>query len=221
MIQLKNIWPLKLFYRERPKNWPHQIIDFLYQHYTEAETELNRFLYEKLHLSDTNTTQKDKIKELLNNLQEKGYLKWKANKVEINEQGGEQVVADMTYDFHAKPNLGLKDARLEARLTLTGLDYAIELKRERQKHRTYMISTPASLAFALLAFLVSLLTFIRSCNQEDKEAPKVEIRLHQDQQKTIPETTKMQDASRLYQEGHSTILQDYAKSGGTQRKTNK
>lgn len=165
------------FYKKsETKNWPHQIIDFLYQHYTEAETELNNFLYTDLQLDKSNTTHKDKIKELLDRLQDKQYLTWKANKTAINEKGEEYVVSDFTKEFHELPGLGLKDARLEAQLTLDGLDYAIELKRERQKHRIYKYSTPMSVLFAALAFSVSLMTYLRGCDQSN-QSQQIQLQL--------------------------------------------
>lgn len=159
--------------KSETKNWPHKIVDFLYKRYSETWTELNRFFYSELKLEKHNTTHKDKIRELLDQLEEKGYLQWIANK--MNDQN--QVI-DPYYrgTFKEIKDGGLEAARIEARLTLDGLDYAIGLERERQKHTIYKWATPSGALFAFLAFSISLLTYLRGCNAKaDDPPPKVEV----------------------------------------------
>ena len=154
-----------LFKKPETKNWPHEIVNFLYNHYSETTTELNRFLYTKLKLEKHNTTHKDKIRELLDQLEEKGYITWIANKM---DDKGNSIDAKYRETFKNITNDGLDTARVEARLTLDGLDYAIELEREKIKHTIYKYSTPMSVMFAALAFGVSLMTYLRGCEQSNQ-----------------------------------------------------
>lgn len=160
-----------IFKKLETKNWPHEIIDFLYRNYSETWTELNKFFYTKLKLEKHNTTHKDKVRELLDQLEEKGYLKWIANKMNDKNQS---IDSNYRETFRNITNDGLDAARVEARLTLEGLDYAIELRRERQKHKIYKWATPLGTAFAFLAFTISLMTFLRG---RDEKCPLQPIQL--------------------------------------------
>ena len=192
--------------KEKPKNWPHLIIDFLYQHYSETYTELNDFLYSDLKLEKHNTTHKDKIRELLDEMEAKKYIIWIANL--MDRKTNRSTNAQYRETFKGITNDGLDAARIEARLTLDGLDYAIELRRDRQKHRYFLTSTPVALVLSILAFGVSIwTTFIKPTG---KPAPqKIELL----QSDTIP----IQIVPETLQNGHtlppnhSTNLPDLAK----------
>jgi len=154
--------------KSETKNWPHVIIDFLYKKYSETWTELNNFLYNNLNLSDNNTTHKDKIKDILNSLKDKGYLNWKVIKLKDDGTWEKDHYED---EFQKLPGLTLKNHRVEAQLTIDGLDYAIELEREKQKHNIYKFSTPTSVVFAVLAFAVSFMTYLRGCDGCSQQRP--------------------------------------------------
>lgn len=162
------------------KNWPHQLIKFLYDSYAEAPTSLNMYVYDHWGMKPDNTTHKDNLKTLLDTLHDAGYLTWKVIKVEGDGKYDKWIKDNYQHQFKTEPGLVLLNHRVEAMLTIKGLDYAIELEREKQQHAAYMISTPTSLVFAALAFLISLFTFIRgcSCNQKkEKELPSINIRI--------------------------------------------
>lgn len=156
------------------KNWPHKIIGFLYDHYSETTTELNRFCYEKLEMSNDNTTHKDKLKDILIALEEKQYITWKVIETDLD---GNWINANYKESFIKEPQLTLRKMRVEAQLTIDGLDYAIELERERIKHNIYIVATPLGTLFAFLAFTVSFATCINNCSKTEQQAPKVEVLL--------------------------------------------
>jgi hypothetical protein len=184
--------------KSETKNWPHEIINFLYKHYSETWTELNRFLYTELKLEKHNTTHKDKIRELLDQLEDKGYLKWIANNMNDKNQS---IDANYRETFKNITDEGLDAARIEARLTLDGLDYAIELEREKQKHNIYKWATPLGTFFAFLAFFVSLLTYIRGCNTNaNGQASNVEIQLSEQE----PQTPKS-SGTKLHKDSMRTL----------------
>jgi hypothetical protein len=149
-----------------------------------------------------NTTDKDNLKTLLDTMQDAGYLTWKVIKVEGDGKYDKWIEDNYQDKFHTEPHLFLINHRVEAKLTIKGLDYAIELEREKQKHKTYMISTPASLVFAALAFLISAMTFIRGCkcNQKtEKEIPSVNISIQSPQlDPTLPKPTQPPTVRRSF-----------------------
>lgn len=153
----------RLFKKIETKNWPHQIINFLYEHYGESYTELNRFLYEELNFESNNTTHKDNIKTLLIDLDSEGYVKWKVILMDEDYKTWKQD--NYQEEFQKLPHLTLKNHRVEARLTIKGLDYAIELNRERQKHNIYKITTPLSTFFALTAAIMGIANY-KGCQKQ-------------------------------------------------------
>jgi len=182
--------------KSETKNWPHEIIDFLYKHYSETWTELNRFLYEKLKLLDDNTTHKDKIKELLIALDKEGYLKWKVIKL---KDDGTWEKDHYEEEFKTLSHLTFKNHRVEAQLTIDGLDYAIKLEREREQHES-IITTNNSVRgtntktwiIAALAAIFAALTFFKGCEEDRQyksQLNKLKEQL-QDSSRQIRETFK-------------------------------
>jgi hypothetical protein len=159
------------------KNWPHQILETLRVHYSETTTDLTRFSTETLKISKDNRIKSEKIKDLLIFYEEKKYLTWKVlkNHPNINLTGNKEFwKSDPEYKkYFGTHHKGIDETfannRVEAQLTPDGLDYAIELYRERQKHKIYKYSTPMSVMFAALAFSISLMTYWRGCDQKNQQ----------------------------------------------------
>ncbi|MCX6320107.1 MAG: hypothetical protein NTW29_22700 [Bacteroidetes bacterium] len=185
-------------FKRRPKikNWPHDILDYLLREYTEVPTYLNTFLYNELKLGKKDNRVKDKIKEILDLLRDKEYITWVAYSYWIDENGNPHTKDDVTYDFHTKPGMVLNDVRIEAHLTIDGLEHAIELRRDRQKHSYFLFVTPFSILLSLSALGLSIwTTFIKP--KEKPTIQKIEL--------TASDTIPIQPIQRMPQNGHTLL----------------
>ncbi len=157
---------------KQPKinNWPYAIIEELLDKYGESESGLSRFLIETVGIPKHDLVRVKKIKAILENLKNEGILTWKAAQWE--KLGDTENWDWSNKDFfmallgnEEREKIGnLERTRVEAQLTLKGLDYATKLiqankqyesviKTNKFSRRNYIITpTLAFLTLCITAF---------------------------------------------------------------------
>lgn len=162
------------------KNWTHDTIERLRLDYSESDTDLTRFFLEKFSsYGNEELTKAKKAKELLIEFEEKGLIKWKVGKQQKDATGQlthyefDDGVVSINYSQNYKgwkSNFGkanvhqeetLLNNRVEARLTIDGLDYAIKVRRERIQYRIFLYTAIATAIFTGLAALFSGLQYYK------------------------------------------------------------
>jgi len=219
------------------KNWTHDIIENLRENYSETHTELNRFIIDRFGIKADDLTKAGKIAEILNDYDKKGYLNWKVGKITPTHEGEFEYEWDEGLKPHEEAAMGaypdsymgfkgykkyfgttfkgqdlnLKDYRVEAKLTIEGLDYAIELKREKVKYWFLLATGVLSTIFALTAAVMSIANFKKK--SDIPLAPPAQVILLPTQQispTTLPDTSK-KTIQHLLQSPDKKILSASAK----------
>jgi len=148
------------------KYLPHQILKFLSDNYSDNTIELNDFLADKLLIYNGDTFKAKKLKIFLNELEVKEYIVWE---VQRRLPGFDFDTPDPEFKKYLgeKDNRGVEQSMLNnkvfSKLTATGIDYVLSMDRLRQQHNIYKWATPLAVIFACLAFVVSLLNYLRGC----------------------------------------------------------
>lgn len=159
------------------KNWPHEIILFLLDHYSETTTELNRFCKDNLLIPERDLNAASKIRDVLNNYQKADLLTWKAM---IKQQDGSWDIYGANKDNFGTSstegkNLDFITYRIEAQLTIKGLDYALSIKTGNESHdsviKTNRVSRRTSVLSAIFAGLAAWGTIwgLISQNKQNEE----------------------------------------------------
>lgn len=164
------------------KNWPHEIILFLLDHYSETTTELNRFCKDNLLISETDLNAASKIRDVLNNYQKADLLTWKAM---IKQQDGRWDIYGANKDNFGTvstdgKHLDFITYRIESQLTIKGLDYALSIKTGNESHESVLVTNRISrrsglwsAIFAGLATLGTIGGLISQYTQNEKVQEKL------------------------------------------------
>lgn len=162
------------------KNWTHDTIERLRKDYSESDTDLTRFFLEKFSSYGNQELNKAmKAKELLIEFEEKGLIKWKVGKQQLDQSGNKSAYEYDNGEIDLPEYQGYKgwkvvfgksnvhqeetllNNRIEARLTIDGLDYAIKLRRERWQYKIFLYTAIATAVFTGLAALFSGLQYYK------------------------------------------------------------
>lgn len=122
------------------KNLPHEIILLLYSHSSDVETNtvLNK-LINNSNIGRTEEVKAQKLRNILESLGAKDYLEWQVAKDGPGLEGFYTPMESYKTNF-AKGNETLLNNHISAHLTPTGLDYAIDIDRQRIQHRNNNIA---------------------------------------------------------------------------------
>lgn len=167
-----------LLYIRQMKNLPHEIILALSKsYYTEKpKIELN-YLFKSFNTSSTDKVRVTQIKEILNILESKNYLKWNPA---FKLQNSDKYLSDGGFDTDFKSNLGsgakdaankLDEIKFMAILTPLGVDYAIDIERKRVEQRNNNLA----IWIAASAFFLSAIGLFREIIQDKQKQDKVLI----------------------------------------------
>ena len=150
------------------KNWPHQIIIFLLNNYSETTTDISTFCVKTLGIDGDDLNVSNKIKVLLYSFERKQFLTWK---ILINKDGkwDDSLEKNIFGTDYEGIKCNLNHVRVEAQLTLEGLDYALTLDKGNSEH-TSLIKTNSylrnsNLAYAVFSGLLLVVTAFQTYNQ--------------------------------------------------------
>ncbi len=191
------------------KNWPHEIILFLLDHYSETTTELNRFCKDNLLITETDLNAASKIRDILNNYEKANLLIWKA--MIKNQEGRWEIYGANKDYFGTVSNEGKKldfiTYRIEAQLTIAGLDYSLAIKAGNESHKSAIITNKISRRSGIWsAFFAgaTVLATIWSLFNQNTQNEKVQERLLElqnrlkilEQKKPIPQPSPNSDVPK-------------------------
>ncbi|MBY0481870.1 MAG: hypothetical protein K2Q21_10970 [Chitinophagaceae bacterium] len=184
------------------KNWTHDIIEELRDKYSETSTDLTRFFQEKFKIEKTDLVKAKKMKDLLVDFEGKRYITWKVGKMQLDGEG-----KPSTYEWDEggitpyrgwKNNFGtnsgkqdetLANNRIEAQLTIDGLDYAIKLKRDKNQFQIFKWTGIATAVFTGIAAIFSIANYFKEVPPINvKGLDTISLRIQQLQSKLQPQT---------------------------------
>jgi len=147
------------------ENFQFDILEELFLRYGATETDLSRFTEDKLKVANNDLVKTRHVRSALVDLEARGLITWKVDK--RTSKNGEPATyhwdnPQYKVDFGETANgdnQTFGNNRVEARLTPTGLDYAISIVRGKQIHEStlstnkFMIWFTGAITFATVVTL--------------------------------------------------------------------
>lgn len=167
-------------------NWPYAILGELLKQYGESPTDLSRFLADTVGIPKDDVVRANKIKTILNYLQDENYLTWEAVRWLKKPDGWENWDWDnkASYKiwFGSETRIGdiidkgtLGNTRIEGHLTMKGLEFATNIVRSEQLHSstiaTNKVAIGSGIAAAIFAGLTVFVSTLQYCNQPKSISP--------------------------------------------------
>jgi hypothetical protein len=113
------------------QNWPYAILEEILENYGESETDISRFLKDEIKIPGNDIVRALKVKDLLNQFESNGILSWKVcQRAKLPDGTFNWDWGNKEYykeNFGVSQTGGLDINRVEARLTLEGLEYATKI----------------------------------------------------------------------------------------------
>lgn len=177
--------------------FPHSLMIFLLREYGSADRSvlLNEFVI-KSNIGNDDKIKTIKLKEILTRFELDGYLTWTASKEDENKLfKSEAIYKEDSILYDENP---LVNYHINATLTIKGIDYAINLLRNKEEFESTILTNKFSRRniIATLLFTVIITGIqIDSCHRETLRDNREQHRLDLD---SIEQARRFEDHSRFY-----------------------
>ena len=163
------------------KNLPHDIIlEAFKTRYSNSPKASLDHLFTKFSNGTSEKMKSELIKEILDALQNKGYLKWYVSRRNNNKEPfiwNETFKDDFANEKSPYCFYDLKDTHISASLTPDGIDYALDIDRKRVQHNNNRLAIIFAGLTVILSFF-SLYKTIITQRELDNKLQILQTKLH-------------------------------------------